>query len=56
VIGEENHYHFETTMTEQSEKLAIGSKVAVTVVTAEAIGVPTFREDAIHNVINPYIY
>jgi HlyD family secretion protein len=55
-IGEENHYQFEATMTKQPEALAIGTKAAVTVVTAEAIGVPTVRKEAIHHDKNPYAY
>lgn len=55
-IGEENHYQFEATMTEQPEALAIGTKAAVTVVTAKAIGVLTVREEAIHHGKNPYAY
>ncbi|MGM0877117.1 MAG: efflux RND transporter periplasmic adaptor subunit [Bacillota bacterium] len=55
-IGQENHYRFEATITEPSESLAIGSKAAVSVVTAEAIGVLSVRKNAIQNVKNPYVY
>lgn len=55
-IGEENHYHFEATLTEQPEPLAIGSKADLSVVTAEAIGIPTIPEKAIYTIKNPYVY
>ncbi|MCM3652856.1 efflux RND transporter periplasmic adaptor subunit [Metabacillus litoralis] len=55
-IDEENHYHFEAIMTEQPEPLAIGSKADISVVTAEAIGIPTIPEKAIYNIKNPYVY
>ncbi|KKI93171.1 hypothetical protein WQ54_04760 [Bacillus sp. SA1-12] len=47
-IGQKNHYPFEGQLTTQSETLAIGSQAAVSVVTAEAIGVPTLSDQALH--------
>ena len=55
-IDKENLYHFKGILTEQPASLAIGSKAAVSVVTAEAIGVPTVQKKAIHNAKNPYVY
>ena len=36
--------------------LVIGSKVGVTVITNEAIGVPTVSENIVHNKQKPYVY
>ena len=41
--------------TEESP-LVIGSKVGVTVITNEAIGVPTVSENIVHNKQKPYVY
>ncbi|MGM7721513.1 HlyD family efflux transporter periplasmic adaptor subunit [Metabacillus sp. Hm71] len=47
-IGQKNYYPFEGQLTEQSETVAIGAQAAVSVVTAEAIGVPTLSDQALH--------
>lgn len=55
-IGQENAYTFTAGILEQPEKLPIGTKATVKVVTAEANGVPTLQEKAIHDGKKSFVY
>lgn len=55
-IGQENAYTFTAGLLEQPENLPIGTEATVKVVTAEAIGVPSLKEKAIHDGKKSFVY
>lgn len=55
-IGQKNAYTFTASILEQPEALPIGTKAAVTVVTAEALGVATLKDKAIHDGKKSFVY
>lgn len=55
-IGQKNAYTFTAGILEQPEALPIGTEAVVTVVTAQATGVPTLKDKAIHDGKKSFVY
>lgn len=56
-VKKESYYLYNAVMGEETDKLVIGSRVGVSVITAEARGVPTVHENAVQKrKAKPFVY